>query len=535
VGQLYISYSQSDATAAKHIRDTLQGWGHTVWLDDPDEEFDQQLAEQLDRALRECDVFIALLSPASVKSRTVRREIAIAKSLQKTVIPMVVQPMPNIAPDAKVIDATTNINAALSRLIKVIDARLAAEPLPPAVVLEPLSGSAVRPRQSPLVPLAIVLGIVVVGTIIVLLLRPATNPFPNAEDAQHLRETAAALQMTADSLATPTQPTPMPSATLESSLTTPVAKFGSSVGMTQYDLITVTQVANIPAGTRVRVGSMRYDGEEWIYTISTEGDQQFAEARESQLDYAPGVTPGAPTPTVAGPLPTDTPISSAGLPSATPTSGFPPANATIMTVTPSAQATATIDLLEAESLNLLTNPGFESFTDTSVGQVAQRWTAWSITQGANMPSYQLQPTYQPAAPASDRIHGGINAQQYFSTFATHDGGLYQQVSGVQSGAALRFSVYAYVWSSTFEDRGISEQDGDVTFQVGIDPTGGTDPQSANIVWSSPVKQYDAYHEYAVTATAASSTVTVFVRSKVDFPVANAHVYVDDGLLIPVSG
>ncbi len=190
----------------------------------------------------------------------------------------------------------------------------------------------------------------------------------------------------------------------------------------------------------------------------------------------------------------------------------------------------------AQSDNLLTNPGFEgsfiSFEGDTPREVAQGWAPWHVPQTDDMPSYQnIQPKYQAAAPDASRIRNGSNAQMYFSFFESHDGGVYQSVTGIEPNAELRFSVYAYVWSSTYNDVNLSEDPGNVLLQVGIDPTGGTNGESNNIVWSVSAEQYDAYREYSVIATATNSTVTVFVRSIVaGFPVQHSQVFLDDAVL-----
>lgn len=193
----------------------------------------------------------------------------------------------------------------------------------------------------------------------------------------------------------------------------------------------------------------------------------------------------------------------------------------------------------AQAVNLLSNPGFESPYVSAGGepvrQVAQGWTPWHLPRTADMPTYQnTQPEYAPAAPDTSRIRSGSNAQLYFSFFATHQGGVFQRVTGITAGAELRFSVYAYIWSTTFDDRAKSEEDGDVIVQVGIDPTGGTDPTSGAIVWSTAIEQYDAYREYAVIARATGTAVTVFVRSIVGFPVQHSYIYLDDAVLAPTT-
>ena len=190
----------------------------------------------------------------------------------------------------------------------------------------------------------------------------------------------------------------------------------------------------------------------------------------------------------------------------------------------------------AQDGNLLENPGFETPFNTVDGdpprEVAQGWTPWHIPAADGSPSFaNRQPEYLPTAPDTTRILEGSDAQLLSSFFATHDGGVLQRVTGVTSGASLRFSVFAYVWSTTFDDLDLSDQDGDVFVQVGIDPTGGTDPESDAIVWSAPgVEQYDAYNEYQVSADAASDAVTVFVRTTIGIPVKNNNIYLDQASL-----
>lgn len=190
--------------------------------------------------------------------------------------------------------------------------------------------------------------------------------------------------------------------------------------------------------------------------------------------------------------------------------------------------------------NFLINPGFESgFVDVGGDQprsVGSGWTPWNAARTADMPSFQnAQPIYIAASAApsqgiTPRIRTGSNAQIFYSFFETHDAGVYQQISGISPGTELRFSVYSYIWSSTFEDPNVSEDPGDVAIRVGIDPTGGTDPFSSSVIYSTPAVFYDTYRQYSIIATAQSSTVTVFVRSTVGAPVQNTYVYLDDAEL-----
>lgn len=199
--------------------------------------------------------------------------------------------------------------------------------------------------------------------------------------------------------------------------------------------------------------------------------------------------------------------------------------------------------ISAQGQNLLTNPGFEAPFETFEGspprQVAQGWLPWHIGGGQSA-SENVPPEYYPASDVANglgvpRIRSGNDAQQYHSFFATHDGGILQRVtSGLKVGDQLRFSVYAYIWSSTFDNPDESEDDGGVVFQIGIDPNGGTNGESRDIIWSAPSIQYDAYNDYSVIAIAARNAVTVFIRSTVSTPVQNNNIYVDDAALVVVG-
>ena len=172
-----------------------------------------------------------------------------------------------------------------------------------------------------------------------------------------------------------------------------------------------------------------------------------------------------------------------------------------------------------ETSNLLTNGDFEGdfveLDGADPRNVATGWSPWHIPATDNSPSFaNHDPNYDQE---TDRIRLDEegSAQKYFTLFATHQGGIYQEVDSATNGTTYRFSIYAHVWSSSFEDADVSEDPGAVVVRVGIDPNGGTDGASEDIIWSTAATFfYDAYRQYAVIATAESTTITVFVESTV---------------------
>jgi hypothetical protein len=135
---------------------------------------------------------------------------------------------------------------------------------------------------------------------------------------------------------------------------------------------------------------------------------------------------------------------------------------------------------------------------------------------------------------ANRIHSGLNAEKYFTFYSVHEAGMFQQVtSGVAPGQRLRFTVYMQAWSTNDNSLTSSGQQ-TMNLKVGIDPFGGTDAFSPNIVWSAPGDSYDVYSQFAIEAVAQSNKVTVFTYSRPIYPLQHDDVYVDDAALVVVG-
>ncbi len=139
-----------------------------------------------------------------------------------------------------------------------------------------------------------------------------------------------------------------------------------------------------------------------------------------------------------------------------------------------------------------------------------------------------------------RVHGGLQSQKYFTYGRMHWAGLMQKVGNVRPDTRLRFSAYMEAWMC-FEwldcDYGkVSDKPADMHLKIGIDPTGGEDPFSPNIVWSQEQLAWDRWVQFQVEAVARSDTVTVFTHSRADWDWArkNNDVYVDDASLVALG-
>ncbi len=209
----------------------------------------------------------------------------------------------------------------------------------------------------------------------------------------------------------------------------------------------------------------------------------------------------------------------------------------------------------AQGQNLLVNPSFEGqysayvpetpqeAADCPVGicntaQVPAGWKPWWVKERSS----DSNPEYKPAEPnvAANRIRSGERAAQYFSFWRTHKAGLRQTLT-VPANARVQFAVWGMAWMSESDSALSSDPGATPNMRIGIDPTGGTNPYSAAIVWSGFQQPLDVYALFSVEAQAQGTTVTVFTFSAPDpnpynaeFGLKHNDIYWDDASLAVVG-
>lgn len=208
-------------------------------------------------------------------------------------------------------------------------------------------------------------------------------------------------------------------------------------------------------------------------------------------------------------------------------------------------------LVQAQSSERLTNPGFE---EPFNGGVANGWRTWYLTpDGVNYPTSCREtdpptckpygiPVYQPAQPQDTRVPPRSisgNSQKWGASYLTYIAGVYQQVGGFTPGTRLQFSAYTQAFNCSNDlgcfgpsgQFGYSYEPGENNLRVGIDPAGGTDPFSSNIIWSSVANPLDAFTLQTVEAVAQSDKVTVFVWSAPQYSQKHIETFVDNASLV----
>ncbi|MFM7238736.1 MAG: toll/interleukin-1 receptor domain-containing protein [Cyanobium sp.] len=91
--RIFISYSRQDAAFALGLQARLndQGWG--AWLDSEKLQTGQHWREEIVQAIAGCDYFVLVLSSKSIQSENVVKELSLAESSSKPILPLMIEPV----------------------------------------------------------------------------------------------------------------------------------------------------------------------------------------------------------------------------------------------------------------------------------------------------------------------------------------------------------------------------------------------------------------------------------------------------------
>jgi hypothetical protein len=153
MGYIYISYSLPDQAVARRLVESLQGRGYTVWVDFQDLLPGRNWSEQTQAAIQSSEVFVVLLSPESASSSLINREIVVAGSVSKPVIPILLRDAALPAPlaDRQYLTLTADWDNFIQLLIYALEASVEAARLrgtPPAPVQQPVPRPTAQPPQA---------------------------------------------------------------------------------------------------------------------------------------------------------------------------------------------------------------------------------------------------------------------------------------------------------------------------------------------------------------------------------------------------
>ena len=146
----------------------------------------------------------------------------------------------------------------------------------------------------------------------------------------------------------------------------------------------------------------------------------------------------------------------------------------------------------SDPANLTFNCDMNTFSDHSFAGstriVADGWWFWVESGNPAFDVGQDSPV-----PPSQRI---------WSDGGNFRVGIYQQVRNLTPGATYIAGVGWVPYTAP---------DGSIMRQIGLDPMGGTDPNSPNVVWGPEDWKFSRFTNLEVRAVASSSTMTMFIR------------------------
>ncbi len=215
--------------------------------------------------------------------------------------------------------------------------------------------------------------------------------------------------------------------------------------------------------------------------------------------------------------------------------------------------------LQEPGANLLQNPGFEgigrplnnsspnsnnwtrdTFTGATYGEIytPEGWVTWWQEGDFGRPECHVIAREADFIEPVLRIYDGYYSGKCFTYFRKQNAGYFQVVRNIPPGSVVEGSFYAHAWSCDhYEDNALScAEPYAFYFQVGIDPNGGTDPFSSNIVWSNPAYHYDEFGLVGpVQATVGEAgAATLFTRAYAKWTLQHNDAYMDNASLKLIS-
>ena len=142
MSHIFISYSRADTVAVDKLAAGLRAAGFEPWVDRTGIHGGEQWRQRIVKAINTCGVFLLALSPHSVASVNVRKELDIADSRHKFILPVIIQTI--TIPDemeyqlagVQMVDLASNFETGFNRLLRDLKGKDSptagrhAEPLP---------------------------------------------------------------------------------------------------------------------------------------------------------------------------------------------------------------------------------------------------------------------------------------------------------------------------------------------------------------------------------------------------------------------
>lgn len=149
MAHVFISYSKQDIAFGRHLRGMLQNADIPVWMDETALVPSERWWKRIEDNIRSCAAFVVIMSPNSLASDWVEREILLAEKLRKPIFPLLLagEPWSRLA-NIQYVSVEKGLDAELPEaLIDALKQDVAASP--PTAVPPPLPGHALTDGTIP--------------------------------------------------------------------------------------------------------------------------------------------------------------------------------------------------------------------------------------------------------------------------------------------------------------------------------------------------------------------------------------------------
>jgi TIR domain-containing protein len=133
MADVFVSYSRRDSEFVSHLADSIQGQGKEVWVDTEGIADAEVFPEAIKRAIEQSDAFLFVITPSAVQSAYCENEVEYAHDLQKRIVPVLRDPVPDSELPVEIRDRNWipftddgEFDAGLARLLSALDTDLEA-------------------------------------------------------------------------------------------------------------------------------------------------------------------------------------------------------------------------------------------------------------------------------------------------------------------------------------------------------------------------------------------------------------------------
>ncbi|MEK7727385.1 MAG: TIR domain-containing protein, partial [candidate division KSB1 bacterium] len=120
----FISYAREDSAFALQLAKDLRAVGREIWID-KNIKAGESWPSEVQQAIETCEYFLAILSHHSVVSKYVKKEITVASSENKIIVPIILHKcnVPLLLRDLQYVDFTVDFQAGFQTLLEALHIR----------------------------------------------------------------------------------------------------------------------------------------------------------------------------------------------------------------------------------------------------------------------------------------------------------------------------------------------------------------------------------------------------------------------------